>query len=129
MKVRRRQELVVGGWTGGEGNREGSFGGLLVGHHADGDPGWAARVRRLGRHRLRPGRADAPPGAAEAHASERSPFRTPLPKTIKGIRWTEPALVVEVGFAEWTSEGRMRHPAYLGQRIDADPERVIREPG
>ena len=39
VKVRRRQELVVGGWTRGEGNREGSFGGLLVGHHADGDPG------------------------------------------------------------------------------------------
>ena len=68
-------------------------------------------------------------GLLEAHASDGSPFRVPLPKTIKGIRWVEPALVVEVEFAEWTSEGRMRHPAYLGQRIDADPRRVIREPG
>jgi bifunctional non-homologous end joining protein LigD len=129
VKVRRRQELVVGGWTRGEGNREGSFGGLLVGYHADGDAGgpleFAGSVG-TGFDQAELARIQS---LLQAHASDRSPFRAPLPKTIKGIRWVDPVLVVEVEFAEWTAEGRMRHPAYLGQRIDADPARVIREPG
>jgi ATP-dependent DNA ligase len=48
---------------------------------------------------------------------------------VRGAQWVRPELVVEVEFAEWTSEGRMRHPAYLGQRIDKDQREVIREPG
>ena len=129
VKVRRRQELVVGGWTRGEGNREGSFGGLLVGHHADGDPGGPLEFAGSVGTGFDQAELARLQGLLEAHARDGSPFRVPLPKTIKGIRWVEPALVVEVEFAEWTSEGRMRHPAYLGQRIDADPTKVIREPG
>jgi bifunctional non-homologous end joining protein LigD len=128
VKVRRVQELVVGGWTRGEGNREGSFGGLLVGYHAEGDPDgpleFAGSVG-TGFDQAELARVLA---LLEAHATDRSPFRAALPKTIKGVRWAEPAIVVQVEFAEWTSEGRLRHPAYLGQRIDKDPSEVIREP-
>jgi bifunctional non-homologous end joining protein LigD len=129
VKVRRQQELVVGGWTRGEGNREGSFGGLLVGYHRDDDregPLEFAGSVGTGFDQAELARVLA---LLEAHASDRSPFRDPLPKTIRGVRWVEPALVVEVEFAEWTSEGRMRHPAYLGQRIDKDESEVVREPG
>jgi bifunctional non-homologous end joining protein LigD len=37
-------------------------------------------------------------------------------------------VVVEIEFGEWTSDGRLRHPVYLGERIDVDPAAVVREP-
>jgi bifunctional non-homologous end joining protein LigD len=36
-------------------------------------------------------------------------------------------LVAEVAFGEWTSEGILRHPAYIGLRADKDPAEVVRE--
>jgi bifunctional non-homologous end joining protein LigD len=120
---------VVGGWTSGEGNREGSFGSLLVGYHErddlDGPLHFAGAVG-TGFDQAELSRVL---GQLEPLSTDRSPFRDALPKTIRGVHWVEPELVVEVEFAEWTSEGRMRHPAYLGQRIDTDPAEVIREPG
>ena len=43
--------------------------------------------------------------------------------------WVKPQLVAQVRFTEWTDEGRLRHPAYLGLRDDVDPKAVRREPG
>jgi bifunctional non-homologous end joining protein LigD len=37
-----------------------------------------------------------------------------------------PELVVEVSYSHWTADGRLRHPVYLGQRSDVDPEAVVR---
>src|SRR5205814_7865627 len=42
--------------------------------------------------------------------------------------WTRPELVVEVAFTEWTADGKMRHPKYLGLRDDIDARDVRREP-
>jgi bifunctional non-homologous end joining protein LigD len=128
IKVRREQELVVGGWTLGEGTRASTFGALLLGHHAvagDGAPlrfagacgtgfsaAEAARLRTL----------------LDELASDTSPFAERMPGIIRHPRWVRPDLVVEVMFGEWTPDGRLRHPAYVGQRVDVDPGLVIREP-
>jgi bifunctional non-homologous end joining protein LigD len=37
-----------------------------------------------------------------------------------------PEVVVEVTYSDWTSDGRLRHPVYMGQRSDVDPEAVVR---
>ena len=129
IKIRRRQELVVGGWTESDSSR--AFGALLVGHHGGELEGTGpelltfaggvgtgfdeAEVRRL--------RALLDELAAEA-----SPFSSRLPPTVRRPHWVRPELVVEVEFGEWTTEGRLRHPAYLGQRLDVDPRSVRREP-
>src|SRR5207248_5676027 len=42
-------------------------------------------------------------------------------------RWTEPRLVVEIGFTEWTRDGSARHPRYLGLREDKSPEDCVRD--
>lgn len=45
----------------------------------------------------------------------------------KGVRWVTPKLVAQVAFTEWTEDGRLRHPRYLGLRRDKAPEEVVRE--
>lgn len=45
----------------------------------------------------------------------------------KGIHWVQPKLVVEVGFTEWTNEGKLRHPRFLVLRRDKAPEEIVRE--
>jgi bifunctional non-homologous end joining protein LigD len=128
VKVRRHDELVVGGWSGGAGNREGRLGSLLVGFHpTPGDPvlRYAGRVGsgftsdELDRmaDRLAPLAADA------------CPFDPPPePLHRKGAHWVRPELVVEIAYGEWTSDGRLRHPVYLGERTDVDPSTVVRPP-
>jgi bifunctional non-homologous end joining protein LigD len=127
VKVRRRQELVVGGWLPGEGGREGRIGALLVGYHRpDGTLHYAGRVgtgfsdselRRL-EDRFAPLAIDV------------SPFEPPPPRAdiARGVTWLRPELVAEVAFGEWTSDDRLRHPSYMGLRSDKSPEEVIREP-
>jgi bifunctional non-homologous end joining protein LigD len=55
-----------------------------------------------------------------------SPFVAVRP-TPRGTHWTRPELVAQVGFAEWTSDGRLRQPRFLGLRDDKAPADVARE--
>jgi bifunctional non-homologous end joining protein LigD len=126
VKVRDEQELVIAGYTKGQGRRGGSIGALVLGVHEAGELRWAgnvgsgftdAELARL-RTRLEPLRRPS------------SPFReTPrMPRIRKGdVQWVEPELVAEVTFAEWTSEGRLRAPVYLGLREDKAADEVRRE--
>jgi bifunctional non-homologous end joining protein LigD len=43
------------------------------------------------------------------------------------VHWIRPSLVVQIGFAEWTSEARLRQPRFLGLRDDKNPAEVVRE--
>ena len=46
---------------------------------------------------------------------------------MKGVHWARPKLVAQVGFSEWTPDGKLRHPRYLGLRDDKRPKQVVRE--
>jgi bifunctional non-homologous end joining protein LigD len=46
---------------------------------------------------------------------------------MKGVHWVRPQLVAQVGFAEWTPDGKLRHPRYLGLRDDKSPDLIVRE--
>ena len=48
-----------------------------------------------------------------------------LPKS--KVHWVQPKLVAQIAFTEWTSAGKLRHPRYLGLRIDKKPKDVVRE--
>jgi bifunctional non-homologous end joining protein LigD len=43
------------------------------------------------------------------------------------LRWVKPRLVVEVSFVEWTRDGLLRHPEFVGVRADKKPREVTRE--
>ena len=45
----------------------------------------------------------------------------------RGVQWVKPELVAAVGFSEWTTAGRLRHPRFLGLRDDKSPRAVVRE--
>lgn len=128
VKVRRQQEFVIGGWLPGEGNRSGRMGALLVGYY---DQPGAGELRFAGR--VGTGFSDAELARlGETFATLRRdecPF-VPPPSRAEAphATWIEPSLVCEVAFTEWTGEGRLRHPAYLGLRNDKDPPDVVREP-
>jgi len=121
LKLVHEQEFVVGGWT--EARTTGRpFGALLLGHYEGGVLKYAGhsgggftgneldRVMRL----LRPLEIAS------------SPFDT-RPRTNERPHWTKPSLVAQVKFTEWTDEGLLRHPIYLGMRDDVRADTVKRE--
>ncbi|HUR76927.1 MAG TPA: non-homologous end-joining DNA ligase [Acidimicrobiales bacterium] len=122
MKCDATQEFVVGGFTDPSGAREG-FGALLIGYYAGDDFVYAGKLGTGFNNRL----------LRELHAqllaSELSspPFTagTGLPK--KAAHWVRPVLVVDVGFMEWTGEGKLRHPRFIRLRADKSPRDVVRE--
>jgi len=125
VKVRRRQELVVAGWVEGEGGLAGELGALVLAHHdAAGRLTYAGRVGSgisdPERRRLR--------AELESRAEPTSPIPGGVPRGDAAVHHCRPELVVEVAFAEWTAEGLLRHPTYVGQRLDVDPATVVREP-
>jgi bifunctional non-homologous end joining protein LigD len=44
-----------------------------------------------------------------------------------GVRWVKPELVAQIAFAEWTPNGQLRHPRFVGLRRDKHPREVVRE--
>jgi len=129
IKATRSQELVVGGWTPGEGARASTIGALLLGCYDRGrdEPGGPQRFVYAGK--VGTGFTDAflvkLAAQLRALARERSPFdEGDVPPN---ARFVEPRLVAEVAFAEWTSGGSVRHPSFKGFRPDKDPREVVRE--
>ncbi len=62
----------------------------------------------------------------KARAIARSPFANPI-KSNETAHWVTPDLVAQVRFTEWTDDGKLRHPVYLGLRDDKDAKSVVRE--
>jgi bifunctional non-homologous end joining protein LigD len=62
----------------------------------------------------------------DAMRQDAQPFAAPLIRE-RGARWISPQLVAQVGFTEWTRDGKLRHPRFLGLRTDKDPHDVVRE--
>jgi len=124
IKCMRRQEMVIGGFTDPEGSRQG-FGALLLGvYEPDGKLAYSGKVGT--------GFSDASLAtlsrSLSALAQKTSPFHNP-PKGAEARRahWVQPLLVAEVSFAEWTDDGTLRHPSFLGLRPDKRATDVVRE--
>ena len=121
LKCVWEQEFVIGGYTDPSGGRT-DFGALLVGYYEHGSLRYAGKVGTgytnailgdLG-GRLRKLETTEP-----AFVDAR-----PVPR---GAHWTRPELVAQIGFAEWTNEGRLRQARFLGLRDDKSPAEVARE--
>ena len=128
-KPEHAQEVVVGGWTTGEGSRRGTFGALVLGiPHGRGGSRPLEFVGKVGT-----GFDDSTRKALlrRIHPLERatSPFDPVPPSSVaRTTTWVRPVLVGEVRFREWTGDGRLRHPVWRGLRDDKGPGEVTREP-
>lgn len=126
IKNIRTQEVVVLGWQPGNGRRAGTIGSILVGVPAD--PGTPAGTLRYA-GKVGTGFSQAALVALhrqlEPLARPSAALSTPPPPAeTPGARWVQPVLVGEVGFGEWTPDGRLRHPVWRGLRPDKSVEEV-----
>ncbi|HYS15646.1 MAG TPA: non-homologous end-joining DNA ligase [Candidatus Binatia bacterium] len=114
VKCRKEAEFVIGGFTAAAGNRQ-HFGALLVGLF----DGPALRfVGKVGTGFSRRTLADLS-ARMRALRTDESPFR-PAPREA-GVTWIRPKLVAQIAFAEWTADGKLRQPVFLGLRHDKKP--------
>lgn len=128
VKVRRHDELVVGGWSGGAGNRAGKLGSLLVGVHRRPGDGVLQYAGRVGSG-FTVAELDRIAARLAPLATDVCPFDPPPPRDqARGAHWVRPEVVVEVAYTEWTADGRLRHPVYMGERTDVDADAVVRAP-
>jgi bifunctional non-homologous end joining protein LigD len=120
-KCSAEQELVIAGYTAPKGSRE-AFGALLVGYYEGAKLRYAGKVgtgfdqrelRSLGERMEQLQRPTSPFDAGDPPA--------------RGTTWIEPELVAQVAFTEWTRDGSLRHPRYLGLRDDKPARKVVRE--
>lgn len=110
IKHRRRVEVVVGGYTAGEGNRSGSFGSLLVGFATDEGLVFAGGVGTgFDQQRL----ADLT-ARLRAIRTDQCPF-TELPPTSyrRGATWVTPSLTATIEITELTNDGLVRHASFI----------------
>jgi bifunctional non-homologous end joining protein LigD len=121
IKAQPEQEFLVGGWTEPRGSRK-HFGALLLGVREGKKLRFVGSVgtgfdekllRSIGKQ-------------LEATARTSSPFDGEVVANAK-MHWVEPTLVAQVRFAEWTRDGHLRQPAFLGLRTDKPPKEVVRE--
>ncbi len=121
FKCVRDQEFVVGGYTSPKGSRV-ELGALLLGYYDGRDLVYAGKVGT--------GFDDATLHRLHERLSplvrDESPFSRGLVRE-NGAHWVRPEMVVQIGFSEWTRDGRLRHPRYLGIRTDKEPADVVRE--
>ncbi|HEY5832917.1 MAG TPA: non-homologous end-joining DNA ligase [Streptomyces sp.] len=121
LKCAVEQEFVIGGFTEPSGSRVG-FGALLLGHYDD-----ERRLRYAGKVGTGYDRATllSLHARLDALGQPHSPFADPVREPT--AHWTSPTLVAQVAFTEWTRDGLLRHPRFLGLRDDKDPSEVVRE--
>jgi bifunctional non-homologous end joining protein LigD len=125
VKATNRQDVVIVGWSPGEGRRDGSVGALLAGVYKDGKleyaghvgTGFTDRTLDMLKRKLKPLEVKEPP--------------IPVPPKeevdTRNVHWARPELVAEVEYLEFTSQFRMRAASFKGLREDKAPEDAVYE--
>jgi bifunctional non-homologous end joining protein LigD len=123
VKNVEEQDVVIGGWTPGEGGRSSTLGALAAGVYEDGKLTYAGKVGT--------GFTEKTLALVQSELKSRgrdtSPFEGRQPP--KGTKFVEPELVARVELREWTRAGTMRAPSFKGLRDDIDPQDCVREKG
>ncbi|MEJ7608222.1 MAG: non-homologous end-joining DNA ligase, partial [Bryobacteraceae bacterium] len=119
IKVTGEQEFVICGYTHGE--RE-TFSSLVLGLYQGSELTWCGNV----------GTGFNEQSLAQLHKrlatleTDRSPFKT-KPAMLRKATWVKPELVCQCRYSEWTKDGRLRAPVYIGLRSDKSPKECARE--
>src|SRR5438552_952046 len=114
VKVRKESEFVIGGYTSPQGGRQ-ARGASPLGLYD------APKLRYVGKvgPGFTPGTLVGFASKLEKLRTDKSPFDPPPP--MRDATWVRPRLVAQLAYAEWTADGKLRQPAFLGLRTDKDP--------
>ncbi len=123
VKINRQQEFVVGGWTEPRESRS-YFGSLILGVYNGRELVYVGHVGTGFNER----ELDRVSRLLRKLETRDSPFVDP-PAGNEKPHWVKPELVAQVKFTEWTADGILRHPVYLGLRDDKKATDVVREDG
>jgi bifunctional non-homologous end joining protein LigD len=123
LKVEHRQEFVIGGWTEPRRSRE-HLGALLLGYYDD--DGKLVYAGHTGTGFTRASLTDLSKRLTRLERKS-SPFTT-TPRTNEKAHWARPTLIAEIKFNEWTTDGKLRQPVFVGMRDDKDAREVVHEP-
>ena len=119
FKCSRDQEFIIVGYTAPKGSRVG-LGALLLGYHDGDEMTYAGKVGT--------GFDTATLHSLHKRLSSTEQNTPPVARTkVPGAHWVRPTSVAQVAFSEWTRDGKLRHPRYLGLRTDKSPDEVVRE--
>jgi bifunctional non-homologous end joining protein LigD len=134
LKCVAEQEFVIGGYTPPQGARK-HFGAVLVGYYKDRDLIFAGKVgtgfttkslTTLHKKFRVEERADCP--FVDLPSKQNGQWVLGItPSMMKKIHWIAPKFVAEIKFAEWTRDGKLRAPVFIGLREDKKPGEVVRE--
>ncbi len=123
VKCNKQQEFVIAGYTPSAKGLPG-FGSLILGVYEKSKLVYAGRVGTGFTFQQR----SELQKQLDKFSRETSPFAiTPKDPGLRKAHWTEPKLIAEVAFTEWTSDGSIRHPSFQGLREDKSPQEVVRE--
>jgi bifunctional non-homologous end joining protein LigD len=122
IKTVHDADVVVGGWSRGEGSRSATFGALLIGAYSDGElrflgavgTGFSERTLAETMPKLQEIEAEDCPFAGGIEAVRAGRFGKP----IIDPHWAEPVLVARIEYRELTAGGRLRAPSFKGLRTD-----------
>jgi bifunctional non-homologous end joining protein LigD len=134
LKCLNEQEFVIGGFTPPQGARK-HFGALLVGYYADkrllfaGKVGTGFNTKLLAslHKRLKAEMRDDCPFADLPSKQGGQWVQGITPAMMRQISWVNPVFVCQAKFAEWTRDGKLRQPVFVGLREDKNPREVVRE--
>jgi bifunctional non-homologous end joining protein LigD len=132
IKVNKRQEVIIAGYTKNAGTNK-YFSSLLLGVYNNGDlqyvgkvgTGFSDKVQKEMMAQLKPLITDKSPFEFVPDVNKPSRFRPNPPKA--KATWLKPELVCEVAYSEITSDGVFRHPSFQGMRIDKKAKDVVLE--
>jgi bifunctional non-homologous end joining protein LigD len=134
LKVLNEQEFVIGGFTPPQGARQ-HFGAVLVGYSEKkrflfaGKVGTGFNTKSLAalHKKLKSEERDDCPFADLPSKQGGQWIQGITPSMMRKIHWVNPVYVCQVKFAEWTRDGKLRQPVFLGMREDKKPAQVVRE--
>jgi DNA ligase D len=119
LKVTQQQEFLIAGFTRGERKY---FGSLALAYHRDGALEYAGNVGTGFDEKM----METIYRQIEPLITKEPPFAG-KPDIPRDVTWVRPEVVCEVKFSEWTRDGRLRAPVFLGLRTDVEPSEVVRE--
>lgn len=132
FKIGLEQEFVIGGYTRGQGSRS-SFGALVVGYYDQGRLRYASKVgtgfsnlqiRQIIEKAKPLQQAQCPLDHIPESEGSRWGYGLTAAER-KTTVWLNPVLVCRVRFTEWTNDGHLRHPTFIGLREDKDPRESL----